>query len=57
MTILVEAEPGCEASVPARIKRALHDALALSPDIRLCAPGAIERAPGKAVRVVDRRTK
>ena len=32
-------------------------ALALSPEVRLCTPGSIERAPGKAVRVVDRRPR
>jgi phenylacetate-CoA ligase len=55
MAVVVEAEPGCDPSVGARIRRELHDALALSPDVTLCAPGTIERAPGKAVRVVDRR--
>jgi phenylacetate-CoA ligase len=55
MTVVVEAEPGCDPSVGARIRRELHDALALSPDVTLCAPGTIERAPGKAVRVLDRR--
>src|SRR5438132_1565180 len=44
-------------AVAARIRRELHDALALSPEVRLCAHGAIERAQGKAVRVVDRRPR
>jgi phenylacetate-CoA ligase len=57
MTIHVETEPGCDPGVAARIRRELHDALALSPDVRLCAPGAIERPQGKAVRVVDRRPR
>jgi len=57
MTILVETETGCDPGVAARIRRELHDALALSPEVRLCAPGAIERAQGKAVRVVDRRPR
>ena len=56
MTILVEAEPGCDPAVGARIRRELHDLLALSPDVRLLPLGEIERPPGKAVRVVDRRT-
>lgn len=56
MTVLVEADPGCDPAVAARIRRDLHDALALSPDVRLCTPGTIERPQGKAVRVVDRRT-
>ncbi len=55
MTVHVETEPGCDGAVAARLKRELHDLLSLSPEIRLCRPGTIERAPGKAVRVVDRR--
>jgi phenylacetate-CoA ligase len=57
MTIHVETDPGCEPAVAARIKRELHDALALSPEVRLCTPGSIERVQGKAVRVVDRRPR
>ena len=57
MTIHVETDPGCDPAVGARIRRELHDALALSPEVRLCAHGAIERAQGKAVRVVDRRPR
>ncbi len=56
MTVLVEADGERDPALAARIRRDLHDALALSPDVRLCAPGTIERSPGKAVRVVDRRT-
>jgi phenylacetate-CoA ligase len=55
MTIVAEMEPGCDASVAAPLRRALHDLLSLSPEIRLCAAGTLERAPGKSVRVVDRR--
>jgi phenylacetate-CoA ligase len=55
MTVVVESEPGCDPSIAGRIRRELHDALAFSPDVRLCAPGTIERPQGKAVRVVDRR--
>ena len=57
MTVLVETEPGCDPGVATRIRRALHDALALGPDVRLCPEGTIERPQGKAVRVVDRRPK
>jgi phenylacetate-CoA ligase len=55
MTIVVETEPGCDPAVAGRIRRALHDLLGLSPEVRLCAAGTIERTQGKAVRVVDRR--
>jgi len=56
ITVLVEADAGCDPAIAARIRRDLHDALALSPDVRLCAPGTLERPQGKAVRVVDRRS-
>jgi phenylacetate-CoA ligase len=55
MTLVVEAEDGCDAGVVARIRRELHDLLALSPEVVLRPPGTIERPQGKAVRVVDRR--
>src|SRR5262249_40940873 len=57
MTVLVETEAGCDPGVGARIKRNLHDALALSPEIRLCPAGSLQRPQGKAVRVVDRRPR
>ena len=57
MTVVVESEPGSDPSLAGRIRRELHDALALSPDVTLCAPGTIERPQGKAVRVVDRRPR
>ena len=57
MTIIAETEPDCDASVAVRIRRELHDLLSLSPEIRLCAAGTIERPQGKAVRVVDRRRR
>ena len=57
MTIHVETEPGCDPAIAIRIRRDLQDSLALSPEVRLCAHGALERPPGKAVRVVDRRPR
>lgn len=57
MTVLVETEPGCESGVAARVRAELHDALALSPEVRLCGSGEIERPQGKAQRVVDRRAR
>lgn len=55
MAIHVETEPGCDVGVAVRIRRDIHDLLALSPDVRLCRLGELERAQGKAVRVIDRR--
>jgi len=57
MTIVAETEPGCDPGVGPRIKRELHDLLSLTPEVRLCAAGTIERPQGKAVRVVDRRPR
>ncbi len=57
MTVVVETEPGCDAAAAGRLRRELHDLLSLSPEIRLCATGTLERAPGKSVRVVDRRAR
>ena len=57
MTVVVETEPGCDVAAAGRLRRELHDLLSLSPEIRLCAAGTLERAPGKSVRVVDRRAR
>ena len=57
MTIVAETEAGCDAGVMPRLRREVHDLLSITPEIRLCAAGTIERAPGKSVRVVDRRGK
>jgi len=55
LTLVVETEPGCDPALGARIRHDVHDAIALSPEVRLCAIGSLERPQGKAVRVVDRR--
>src|SRR6267378_106262 len=55
MSVLLEIEPGCDPGIAARIRRELHDLLALSPEVRLLKLGELERPQGKAVRVVDRR--
>ena len=57
MTVVVETEPGGAAAAVGHLRRELHDLLSLSPEIRLCAAGTIERPQGKAVRVVDRRPR
>jgi phenylacetate-coenzyme A ligase PaaK-like adenylate-forming protein len=56
MAIHVETEPGSDSGLASRIGRAVQDLLALSPDVRLCRPGELERPQGKAVRVIDRRS-
>ena len=57
MTLVIETETDCDPGVAARIRRELHDLLALSPEVELCAVGTIERPQGKAVRVIDRRAQ
>jgi phenylacetate-CoA ligase len=57
MTIVVETAPACDADVVARVQRELRDLLSLSPEIRLCPAGTLERPAGKAVRAVDRRPR
>ena len=51
MSVVVETEPGCDPAVAGRLRRELHDLLALSPEVRLCPVGTLERPQGKAVRV------
>jgi phenylacetate-CoA ligase len=55
VSLVVETETDCDPAVATRLRRQLHDLLALSVEIRLCPAGTLERPPGKAVRVVDRR--
>ena len=57
MTVVVETEPACDPGVAARIRHEVRDLLALSPEVKLCAVGTIDRAQGKAVRVLDRRAR
>ena len=56
MTLAVEAREAPDPSVLRALERDLKDFLTLSPEIRVLGEGEIPRAPGKAVRVVDRRT-
>ena len=57
MTIVVETAPGADAGDATHMRRELHDLLSLNPEIRLCPAGTLERPLGKAVRVVDRRSR
>lgn len=55
LALLLEARPGfAETGLP-RLRAELRQFLNLSPEITLLEEGALPRAPGKAVRVVDRR--
>jgi len=57
LVLCVEADPGFDRAAEARLLRELGDRLSLTPEIRTMAVGAIPRAPGKSVRVVDRRER
>jgi phenylacetate-CoA ligase len=57
LTLMVETEAAAGADLAARIRRVVHDALGLGVEVRLCALNTIERAPGKSVRVIDRRAR
>lgn len=55
LALLVEAGEGFAESGLPRLRHALRERLNLSPEITLLKAGEIPRAPGKVVRVVDRR--
>ncbi|HEU4439946.1 MAG TPA: phenylacetate--CoA ligase [Methylomirabilota bacterium] len=55
LTLLLEAGEGFAENGLPRLRRELRERLNLSPEITLLKAGEIPRAPGKAVRVVDRR--
>ena len=55
LALLVEAHEGFAESGLPRLRSELRQQLNLSPEITLLKEGALPRAPGKAVRVVDRR--
>jgi len=57
LVLCVETGPAFDRAAETRLLRELGDRLSLTPEIRLMAVGAIPRAPGKAVRVVDRRER
>ena len=56
MTLLVEVRPDFDQAELAAMARDLRDFVSLAPEIRTMREGEIPRAPGKAVRVVDRRS-
>jgi phenylacetate-CoA ligase len=59
LTVLCEPaiELADDASLQRRIKYALREATGLSMQVQLLAPGGVARSEGKAVRVIDRRTR
>jgi phenylacetate-CoA ligase len=57
MTVHAEVDDSVGEPAATRIRRELKDLLNLSPELRLCRVGELERPQGKSVRVVDRRPK
>ena len=57
MTVHVEVDDSVGEAAAARIRRELQELLTLSPELRLCRVGELERPQGKSVRVVDRRPR
>jgi phenylacetate-CoA ligase len=59
LTVMCEAAAanGDLEGLRARIARAVRDSIGLSVNVELAPAGAIPRSEGKAVRVVDRRTR
>jgi phenylacetate-CoA ligase len=55
MTLLVEVREGFDEAEQRGLARDLKDFLSLTPEIRCLREGEIPRAPGKSLRVVDRR--
>lgn len=55
LALLLEAREGFAETGLRRLRAELRQFLNLSPEITLLAEGELPRAPGKAVRVVDRR--
>ncbi|UCF30604.1 MAG: phenylacetate--CoA ligase [bacterium] len=55
LRILVEVEKPDDKGLTAKLNGILHDFLGFGADIVLVPLGGIEKGPGKAVRVVDRR--
>jgi phenylacetate-CoA ligase len=55
LTLLLEVAEGFDAAGVGRLRSGLKQHLHLSPEITLLKAGELPRAPGKAVRVVDRR--
>jgi phenylacetate-CoA ligase len=55
LAIVVEACPDVHVLEAQRLEREIRAQLNLTAEVRLLKQGEIPRAPGKAVRVVDRR--
>ena len=57
MTLLVEVEPEFDPATGERIRREMQDLLGLRPEFRWLKQGEIPRPQGKAVRVLDKRSR
>jgi len=57
LVLCVEAEPAFDEAAEARLLRQLADRVGIRPVLRRMKPGEIPRPAGKAVRVVDARSR
>jgi phenylacetate-CoA ligase len=57
VTVVVEAQAADATDLQARLRRALREALGVTPEVRIVPPGALERTVFKARRVVDLRRR
>ena len=58
MTIIVEKlEAGISEGEAETLKRELYDFLGFRSNLQIVPEGTIQRVPGKAVRVIDKRKK
>lgn len=55
--LVVEVAQPEDTELAGRLASAVYDLLGLTPEVELVPVGHIERSPGKAVRVVDRRSE
>jgi len=55
VTVVVEHATAEHSTLPERVRRALREALGVTPDVRLVDSGTLERAVFKARRVIDLR--
>ncbi len=57
LRLVVESKAPEDDDLARRVAEEVHDTLGLTPQVELVPVGTVERRPGKAVRVVDRRAE
>jgi len=57
VTVVVEAPPSHDPALRERVRRALREALGVTPEVRVVDPGTLERTVFKARRLIDLRRR